>query len=58
MKNKQYQLAIFILTIAVLFGLNSCEKDTPDDNTIQVFGVEYKPNFFEKMEKLQVSMSI
>lgn len=52
MKNKQYQLAIFILTIAVLFGLNSCEKDTPDDNTIQVFGVEYKPNFFEKDGKI------
>ncbi|MBN1767707.1 MAG: transporter substrate-binding domain-containing protein [Prolixibacteraceae bacterium] len=51
MKNIFFLVTISIVTMAVLLSLNSCKKDIIDDlddNTIQVSGIEFTPNFFEK----------
>ncbi len=47
MKNKKNLFTISILTMAVLFSLNSCNNDVPEDKPIQVFGVEFTPNCYE-----------
>ncbi|PKP53378.1 MAG: hypothetical protein CVT92_04355 [Bacteroidetes bacterium HGW-Bacteroidetes-1] len=44
MKTKLFLISI--LTMVVLLALNSCKKDSSESNTIQVSGVEFKPNYF------------
>jgi polar amino acid transport system substrate-binding protein len=44
MKNRIFLISI--LTLLVLFAINSCKKDSSEDNTIQIAGVEFKPNYF------------
>lgn len=46
MKTKLFLFSI--LTMALIFSLNSCKKDNSDDNTIQLEGVEFIPNYFIK----------
>ena len=49
--NILFSLALFVL----LFSLQSCIKDNADDaahQTIQVSGIEFTPNFFEKEGKI------
>ncbi len=48
MKYISFLISISILTLAVLFSMNSCEKESLDENTIDVSGIEFAPNYFEK----------
>ncbi len=50
MKTKLFLISI--LTMAVLFTLNSCKKDSSEDNAIQIAGVEFTPNYFTKDDVL------
>ncbi len=34
--------------ITAIFILNSCKKDDAENKTIQVSGIEFKPNYFTK----------
>lgn len=47
MKNKQNLFTISILTMAVLFSMNSCNKEIPEDKPLQVSGLEFIPYCYE-----------
>ncbi|KAF0130299.1 MAG: ABC-type amino acid transport/signal transduction systems periplasmic component/domain-like [Bacteroidetes bacterium] len=46
MKTKLILITASLLMLAAFFTINSCKKDEPNDKTIQISGVEFKPNFF------------
>ena len=48
MNNKLLLITVSLLMITVLFSLNSCSEDNVATDSIQVTGVEFKPNFFKQ----------
>ena len=46
MKNKLLLISPLFFMIAAFFILNSCEKDDSEKETIDISGVEFKPNYF------------
>lgn len=46
MRNKLFLISASMFLIAAFFILNSCKKDDSENATIQVTGVEFKPNYF------------
>lgn len=51
MNGNLFQLTLFFATIATLFSMSSCEKESTDETNIQVSGIEFIPNYFEKEGK-------
>lgn len=52
MNGNLFQLTLFFATIATLFSMSSCEKESTDETNIQVSGIEFIPNYFEKEGKI------
>lgn len=48
MKNTFVLISTLFVLITAFFFLNSCTEEDKDDETIQVSGIEFKPNFFMK----------
>jgi polar amino acid transport system substrate-binding protein len=46
MRNKLFLISASLFLMAAFLILNSCKKDDSEDATIQVAGVEFKPNYF------------
>jgi polar amino acid transport system substrate-binding protein len=49
---KLFLISVSLLIMAAFFTLNSCKKDSSEDNTIQVTGIEFVPNVFLDNEKV------
>ena len=46
MKNKLFLIAASLFLVAVLITQHSCKKDELENETLEVAGVEFKPNYF------------
>jgi polar amino acid transport system substrate-binding protein len=46
MKKKNLMITLSMLTMALMLSMNSCNTDDLADNTIQISGVEFEPNYF------------
>jgi polar amino acid transport system substrate-binding protein len=52
MTNKLFLTAISFFTMAIMLCMSSCNTENVDDTVIQVSGIEFTPNFFEKEGEL------